>query len=181
MRLYIILLFLFFICIPQAQAGFKKEFQFNVVFQSYAWHSEPKYADAYLAELDRYWNQFTENADDSYYDRPEHETYNEVNDSFGLEFIGERHGLVIGVYRDSYHTRAKYIAGLYLPVRTKYIDFGFEYGVVKSPSYLDNDLLFMILPYFSAHVGHVGFNLLYIPKFTSKGAHVIGLQLKVLF
>ena len=106
--------------------------------------------------------------------------YNERNPALGLELIGSKHGFTIGKYKDSYYTTAKYIGGLYLPYQTSHTKLGLMYGVVRSPSYLDNQVIPMVMPYFTAHWRTIGINVLYVPKFQKNGAHVIGVQFKMM-
>ena len=155
----------------------KAEFQTNVVFQSYSWHSAAKFSDEYLAEVDNYNEQYGDLLGNINIDRE----YNETNEALGIELIGKRHGFVAGVYRDSFNTWAKYAAGIYLHTRRKHVDLGFLYGMIQSPSYFGGDPLFMVLPYLSIHAGPIGINFMYIPKTSRDTAHVIAAQLKVMF
>ena len=144
-------------------AEFKKDIQFNVVFQGYAFHTEDKYTKEDIKKYD-----------------PEHPEYNEKNKAFGIEVVGQKHGFIAGVYHDSYFTRAKYIGGVYLPLRTKYVDFGIQYGLITSPSYAEGAILPLLVPYMVLHAGYVGVNVMYLPKFTANGSHVLGFQLKIM-
>jgi len=167
----------------QAHAEYKGKLQVNVVFQSWAWHSAAKYSPEQLEAFDRNqaaWNRGLEPGDEAYVSDLVL-NYNEVNTTLGFEIIGEKHGIVFGAYQDSYYTTAKYVAAIYLPYRTKYFDLGIQYGLIKSPSYLDNKLMPLFLPYMSLHVWHIGINLMYMPKFAKGGSHVLGLQAKAMF
>lgn len=108
--------------------------------------------------------------------------YNERNPSLGFEVISGSHGVTIGKYKDSYSTTAKYIAGLYLPYRSSHTKLGLMYGAVRSPSYSEKagrKYIPMMLPYLSVNTdAGLGLNILYLPKFTSNGAHVLGFQFK---
>ena len=117
-------------------------------------------------------------------DSADNTKYNERNPAVGLEVIAGSHGLTIGKYEDSYSTTARYIAGLYLPYRSSHTKLGLMYGAVRSPSYSEKagrKYIPMVLPYLSVNTDiGLGVNVLYLPKFTSNGAHVFGLQFKIL-
>jgi len=152
----------------------------NVIVQSYSWHSNPKYSGEELAEYDHTIEIFGEdwfNEDQLI----KHRNYNETNKTFGIEWIGDRHGFSTGVYVDSFYTRAKWVAGLWLPHRTKHVDLGLMYGLVKSPSYVKGDIVPMVIPYFALKAGYIGVNFIALPKATSNGAWVVGMQYKLMF
>lgn len=113
-------------------------------------------------------------------DKDDPEKYNERNHALGLEVTGKRHGFTVGRYHDSFGTTARYIGGLYLTAPATW-RAGIMYGVIRSPSYDDGQHLPFVIPYITTHYKMIGFNLLVMPKFTSQGAYVLGLQYKVRF
>ena len=103
--------------------------------------------------------------------------YNEYNPAVGLELIDGKHGFTVGTYIDSYKTRARYIGGLYLPYKRKYVNMGLMYGVITSPSYVGGKIIPMVLPYMKVKVTeYAGINTMLLPKFQSNGAWVVGVQ-----